>query len=116
MAADSSLYLFTINLKPVSQCTLSERITAITFSNQEEGTSINCVAVGLNTGMVKLFSSLDLSLLRDLALTPPSPVTALTYSEDSQNLSIATQDGMLTILEKSGEDGMNKTPKYVTLQ
>ena len=116
VAADSSLYLFTINLKPVSQCTLSERITAITFSNQEEGTSINCVAVGLNTGMVKLFSSLDLSLLRDLALTPPSPVTALTYSEDSQNLSIATQDGMLTILEKSGEDGMNKTPKYVTLQ
>ena len=116
VAADSSLYLFTINLKLVNQCSVSERITAITFSNQEEGTAINCVAVGLNTGQVKLFSSLDLALLRDLSLTPPSPVTALTYSEDSQNLSVATQDGVLTILEKSGEDGMNKTPKYITLQ
>ena len=116
VAADSSLHLFTINLKPVCQIALTERITAVTFSNQEEGVSVNCVAVGLNTGLVKLFSSLDLALLRDISGAPASPVTALTYSEDSQNLSVASQDGTLTILEKSGKDGMNKTPKYITLQ
>ena len=116
VAADSTLHLLTINLKPICRVAVTERITAVTFSNQEEGVSINCVAVGLNTGLVKLFSSLDLALLRDVSGTPASPVTALTYSEDSQNLSVATQDGTLTILEKSGEDGMNKTPKYVTLQ
>ena len=116
VAADSTLHLMTINLKPVCQVAVTERITAVTFSNQEEGVSINCVAVGLNTGLVKLFSSLDLALLRDLVGAPASPVTALTYSEDSQNLSVASLDGTLTILEKSGKDGMNKTPKYVTLQ
>ena len=116
VAADSTLHLLTINLKPVCQVSVAEKITAVTFSNQEEGVSVNCVAAGLNTGLVKLFSSLDLALLRDLTGAPASPVTALTYSEDSQNLSVATQDGTLTILEKSGKDGMNKTPKYVTLQ
>ena len=108
--------LFTINLYKVADCSIGEKVTAIAFSNQEEGVSTNCVALGLQSGMVKLYSSLDLLHLRDIPGMPNSPVTALAYSEDSQNLAIATMDGVVTILEKSGNRGLNRTPKYVTLQ
>jgi len=108
--------LFTINLYKVVECSTGEKVTAIALSNQEEGVSTNCVVVGLQSGMVKLYSSLDLMHLRDISGMPNSPITALAYSEDSQNLAIATQDGVVTIMEKSGNRGLNRTPKYVTLQ
>ena len=117
MAVDSRLYLFTINLKPVASCDVGDAIiTSVSSSNEEEGVSINCVAVGLFSGLVKLFSSLDLKHLRDVSGCPASPVTSLVYSEDSQNLAVATADGVVTILEKSGNKGLSRTPRYVTLQ
>ena len=51
-----------------------------------------------------------------LVAAPGSPVTSLVYSQDSQNLAVATQDGVVTIFEKSGNKGMNRTPRYLTLQ
>jgi len=116
VAHGDTITLLTINLYKIGQCNVKDRITAIAFSNQEEGVSTNCVAVGLQSGLVKLYSSLDLVHLRDIAGMPNSPITALAYSEDSQNLLIATQDGVVTILEKSGNRGLNRTPKYITLQ
>ena len=117
VAVDSMLYLFTINLKPVASCDVGDAIiTSVSSSNEEEGVSINCVAVGLFSGLVKLFSSLDLKHLRDVSGCPASPVTSLVYSEDSQNLAVATADGVVTILEKSGNKGLSRTPRYVTLQ
>eukprot|EP00092_Neocalanus_flemingeri_P032520 GFUD01035369.1.p1 GENE.GFUD01035369.1~~GFUD01035369.1.p1 ORF type:complete len:2027 (+),score=668.98 GFUD01035369.1:647-6082(+) len=116
VAQGESVTLFTINLYKVVKCSTGEKVTVIAFSNQEEGVSTNCVAVGLQSGLVKLYSSLDLLHLRDISGTPNSPITALVYSEDSQNLAIATQDGVVTIMEKSGNRGLNRTPKYVTLQ
>merc|ERR1719470_80060 len=116
VARGDTITLFTINLYKVVECTTGEKVTAIALSNQEEGVSTNCVVVGLQSGLVKLYSSLDLLHLRDISGMPNSPVTALAYSEDSQNLAIATQDGVVTIMEKSGNRGLNRTPKYVTLQ
>ena len=116
VAKGETITLFTINLHKVVECKTGEKITSIAFSNQEEGVSTNCVAVGLQSGLVKLYSSLDLLHLREISGMPNSPVTALAYSEDSQNLAIATQDGVVTIMEKSGNRGLNRTPKYVTLQ
>ena len=110
------LGLFTINLHKVASCSAGDKITAVTFSSQEEGISTNCIAVGLQSGTVKLFSSLNLIHLRDICGLPCSPITALAYSDDSQNLYIATQDGVVTIMEKSGNRGLNRTPKYVTFQ
>ena len=65
---------------------------------------------------VRLYSSLDLAGLRELAASPVSPVTTLAFSQDSLNLVIASLDGTVTILEKSGTKGLKKTPKYRTLQ
>ena len=116
IAVDSHLYLYTINLKHVTDTDIGDSITALTFSNEEEGVSINCVALGIQTGQVRLHSSLDLKYLRDVVGAPNSPVTSLEYSEDSQNLAVSTLDGSVTIFEKSGNKGLNRTPRYVTLQ
>ena len=116
IAVDSHLYLYTINLKHVTDTDIGDSITSLTFSNEEEGVSINCVALGIQTGQVRLHSSLDLKYLRDVVGAPNSPVTSLEYSEDSQNLAVSTLDGSVTIFEKSGNKGLNRTPRYVTLQ
>ena len=115
VAAETSVFLFSINLTPVTSCDVGDRVSAVTFSNEEEGISINCVAVGLVTGQVKLLSGLDLKQLRVLTLGPASPVSCLVYSQDSQNLAVASSDGSVTIFEKSGNKGMNKTPRYLTM-
>ena len=74
--------------------------------------------VGLVTGQVKLLSGLDLKQLRVLSVVSglASPVSCLVYSQDSQNLAVASVDGTVTIFEKSGNKGMHKTPRYLTLQ
>ena len=109
------MFLFSINLTPVTSCDVGDRVSAVTFSNEEEGVSVNCVAVGMVTGQVKLLSGLDLKQLRVLTLGPASPVSCLVYSQDSQNLAVASSDGSVTIFEKSGNKGMNKTPRYLTM-
>ena len=76
---------------------------------------MNAVAAGHVTGLVRLYSGWDLSPLRDIAGCPTSPVSDIVYSEDSQNLVVATVDGTVTILEKSGSRGLNKTPRYITI-
>ena len=111
----NTLYLLSINLNLISETEVEGRVTALTFSNEEEGVSINCVALGMDNGRVKLYSSLDLKFLRDVSGAPMSPVTSLVYSEDSQNLAVSTGDHTVTIFEKSGKKGRNKTPRYLTM-
>ena len=58
----TELSLYTINLKRVAGVGAGERVTAVAFSNMEEGVSINCVAVGLQSGTVSKFQ-LSLTLI-----------------------------------------------------
>ena len=116
VAWDGHLHLLDVNLETVAYTKIGKRITSVSFSNQEEGIAVNCVAVGLHTGVVRLYSGFDLQLVREVAGLPCAPVIALAYSWDSQNLVVATNDGQVTILEKSGSKGTARTPKYVTLQ
>ena len=51
---------------------------------------MNCVAAGLQSGLVRL------QLLRDVAGLPASPVSALAFSLDSQLLVVAGRDGQIT--------------------
>lgn len=45
-----------------------ERVTCVCYSNAPEGISVNCVAAGLASGAVRLYSSWD---LRKVAYIPP---------------------------------------------
>ena len=116
VAWDGHLHLLNVNLETVTQSNIGKRITSVSFSNQEEGIAVNCIAVGLHSGVVRLYSGFDLQLVREVTGLPSAPVIALAYSWDSQNLVVATNDGQVTILEKSGSRGTARTPKYVTFQ
>lgn len=47
---------------------MAERVTCVCYSNAPEGISVNCVAAGLASGAVRLYSSWD---LRKVAYIPP---------------------------------------------
>lgn len=47
---------------------VAERVTCVCYSGAPEGISVNCVAAGLASGAVRLYSSWD---LRRVAYIPP---------------------------------------------
>ena len=47
---------------------------------------------------------------------PASPVTELAFSLDCLSLIVASRNCFITIFEKSGSHGLNRTPKYVSIQ
>ena len=59
-------------------------ITAAGFSSCPEGVSVNVVATGHRNGMVRLWSSWDLSPVRDIPTLQTSAVTAVAFSFDNQ--------------------------------
>ena len=59
-------------------------ITAVGYSSCPEGVSVNVVATGHRNGMVRLWSSWDLSPVRDIPTLQTSAVTAVAFSFDNQ--------------------------------
>jgi len=116
VAANSTLTLYTINLNKVCQTTIRGVITALTFSHLEEGKSVNSILIGTQGGGVRLYSSWDLTHMRDVVGCPPSPITALCFSLDCLSLVVSTKNSFVTIFEKSGSHGLNRTPKYISIQ
>lgn len=67
----SKLTVFTINGTFVGELQTSEldaHITSLCYSTCPEGLSVNAIATGLSNGAIKLWSSWDLSLLRQIKL------------------------------------------------
>ena len=116
VAVNSTLTLYTVNLNKVCQTTIRATITALTFSHLEEGKSVNSILIGTVGGVVRLYSSWDLTHMRDVTGCPPSPVTALCFSSDCLSLVVSTKNSFVTIFEKSGSHGLNRTPKYLSIQ
>lgn len=57
----SLIRVHTINAEFVGSVKTVEQVTCICYSGAPEGVSVNCIAAGLDTGGVKLFSSWDLT-------------------------------------------------------
>ncbi|KAK3927653.1 Lysosomal-trafficking regulator [Frankliniella fusca] len=112
----SSLTLHTINTVFIGRIDMPEQITAVCFSTASEGLSVNVVATGLFNGTIRLWSSWDLTPVKEIsspALT--FPIISLTYSLDSQHLYVSSSDGVVAIWEGGGIKGANKAPKFFNL-
>lgn len=118
----SKLAVFTINGQPVGQVeTAADEpyITSLCYSTCAEGLSINAIATGLSNGAIKLWSSWDLTLLRQIKLhrvnipikrfvasvtlshrilTPPFSIS---YSFTNDLLYIVLEDNLLVALENT---------------
>ena len=123
VTADSDLSLYSLNGSPVAQhCRVEPPITALAFSHLKEGTGLNLVATGhKTTGVVRLWSSWDLSPLRDLSTNHVNAgLLSVAFSLDSGYLYASFDDAYLVIFERrSSSAGLSsdasRPPNYLDL-
>ncbi|PAA57784.1 hypothetical protein BOX15_Mlig029130g3 [Macrostomum lignano] len=78
-----------------------DRITCSVYSSLPEGRFINCLAVGLSSGCVRLLNSWDLGDLAFIrpGLASPAPLLALAFSRDCRRLYVSDRDNRVFVLE-----------------
>lgn len=62
----SLMRLHTINAKYVTHISITEPIKCVSYSFVKEGTGINAIATGFDGGIIRLWSSWDLTLIREI--------------------------------------------------
>jgi hypothetical protein len=62
----SVLMLHTVNAKLVVSRCLRDIVHCLAFTNAPEGRSVNVLAGGLSSGVVRLWSTWDLMVVRDI--------------------------------------------------
>lgn len=110
-SVESALYVHTINGSLVGFVNCHTQVTAVCYSNAPEGISVNVIVVGMADGLVRLYSSWDLSRVKEFRVSGfGSPISSLMYSRDSQLLYVAYDDGQLVVLrnKKRGSITMPK--------
>lgn len=79
-------------------------IKSLCFSNASEGLNVNVIACGLSNGRIRLYSTWDLSVLREFAVfydaqTLVGSIVSLAYSRDSRRLYASDTYARVYILE-----------------
>ncbi|XP_072938905.1 lysosomal-trafficking regulator [Epargyreus clarus] len=112
----SLIRVHTVNASFVGSVKVSELVTSICYSNAPEGVSVNCIAAGLDTGAIRLYSSWD---LRPVTVIPPpgrSPGPAalsVAYSTDSQVLFASYADGAAVAWESAEAGARAAAPRLL---
>ena len=79
---------------------------SLCFSNGTEGLNVNVIAVGMSNGRIRLFSTWDLTLLREITIsydanTVIGCIIALTYTKDCKRLYASDTYARIYILESA---------------
>ena len=106
-AQPNKLYYYTGNceLIGVRETNSNENVTmkSLCFSNATEGLSVNVIAVGLSNGKINLYSTWDLTLLREIIFSFDSTnvgcIISLTYTKDCKRLYVSDTYAKIYILE-----------------
>lgn len=62
----SLMRLHTINAKYITHISIPEQVRCVNYSFIKEGTGINVIATGFDGGIVRLWSSWDLTLIKEI--------------------------------------------------
>jgi len=98
----STLWLHSINGRKVAKHEVRDLfVNCVAFSNAPEGLSVNVIAGGLESGLVRLWSSWDLRPLRDICWehSCPSPVISLIFTPSGLRLFVSREDGHVSLWE-----------------
>jgi len=83
---------------------------SLCFSNCPEGQNVNVIAVGLSNGRIRLYSTWDLSLLREISFNYDNCnvgcIISLAYTKDCKRLYASDTYARVYILEAAS----TKTP------
>ncbi|XP_076673285.1 lysosomal-trafficking regulator mauve isoform X3 [Andrena cerasifolii] len=102
-SSQSELKVFTINARPVGSVLSRKKITALCYSNAPEGVSVNVIATGLDNGVIRLWSSWDLRLVREIVNGTKGcgAVIAMAWALDQHHFYAVTEDFTVLIWEGS---------------
>lgn len=108
--------VFTINARAVGSILSKTKITAVCYSNAPEGVSVNVIATGLDNGIIRLWSSWDLKLVREIinGMRGCGAIIAIAWALDQHHFYAVTEDFTILIWEGSKRLS-NGTPKFVNL-
>ncbi|XP_058811878.1 lysosomal-trafficking regulator [Topomyia yanbarensis] len=100
------LRLHTINAKYVEHVFLECPVTALCYTAVKEGCGVNCIAVGLENGVVRLYSSWNLAMVREITTNPYDAfgLKSIIYSRN-QHLVILTTSNVIQIWKSEGLPG-----------
>lgn len=112
----NDILLFSINggRHVASRRAIEPTITALAFSNESDGVAVNVIATGhATTGVIRLFSSWDLTPLRDICTGhPKSSVFSIEFSRDGKNLYVSFQDGFLVIFKATTSSSSSSATSF----
>ncbi|XP_011343929.2 lysosomal-trafficking regulator isoform X3 [Ooceraea biroi] len=115
-ANQSEMRVYTVNARAVGSVLSRGHITALCYSNAPEGVSVNVIATGLDNGVIRLWSSWDLRLVREITsnMKGCGAIIAVAWALDQHHLYAVTEDSTVLIWEGSKRLS-NGTPKFVNL-
>ncbi|CAF1395564.1 unnamed protein product, partial [Didymodactylos carnosus] len=104
----SQWYLFylTCNCDLIGSLTFNEQINCVCFTNAQEGQAVNMIIGGFETGKIQMWSTWDLTLLRQLDFhqLKACPIVAIIVSKiDRRRLYISDRDKQLHVIETNGQ-------------
>ncbi|CAF1260130.1 unnamed protein product [Didymodactylos carnosus] len=105
-ASEWYLFYLTCNCDLIGSLTFSEQINCICFTNAPEGQAINMIIGGFETGKIQMWSTWDLTLLRQLDFhqLKSCPIVAITVSKiDRRRLYISDRNKQLHVIETNGQ-------------
>ncbi|EDV96847.1 GH16501 [Drosophila grimshawi] len=104
----SILRLHSVNARYVQHLVHEDRIEAVCYSYIKEGVGVNVIATAVEGGIVRFWSSWNLSFVSQLA-TGISPIRSICYSTH-QHLVVLTRDSNIQVWESEGLYG--NAPKF----
>lgn len=102
------LRLHTINAKYVEHVFMESPVVAVAYTAVKEGCGVNCIAVGLDNGVIRLFSSWNLALVREITTNPYETfgIKSLIFSKH-QHLVVLTTSNVIQTWKSEGLPGMS---------
>lgn len=91
----SRLVLYTINGNIIGTYNTGQELTisSICMTNMDEGIGVNCVAVGLQNGIIRLLDTWMLSTVCDINCHIMDPVVSIEFTHESKRLYAALATG-----------------------
>jgi len=111
----SELILHTINGRVIGSIETDIVITSVAMSAAPEGTAVNCIAAGMQNGLIRLWNSWTLAPMREIYHTQfLEPIVSLTYSHNSLKLYACTKSGAVLCWD-SGASRQVRPPRFFCL-
>lgn len=108
IAGKSQLRLHSINAKYIGHAFIEGIVTAVAFSYVKEGSGVNLMAIGMQDGTIKLLSTWNLELIREITTGFDCEITELAYTSNQHLACIVSNE--IHVWESEGLPG--PPPKF----